>query len=48
MVKSLKKFGGAIIFYTVIFFGIIAIVSRVNYLGEENINVNEGVLAINK
>lgn len=48
MVKSLKKFGGAIIFYMVVFFGIIAIVSRVNYLGEKSVNINEGVLAINK
>lgn len=31
MIKSLKKFGGAVLLYAVIFFGIVAIASRVNY-----------------
>ena len=31
MIKSLKKFGGAVLLYAVIFFGIVAVTSRVNY-----------------
>ena len=34
MIKSLKKFGGAIMLYAVVFFGIVAIVSSVNTLNE--------------
>lgn len=33
MVKSLKKFGGAIMLYLVIFFGIVAICSSYELLG---------------
>ncbi len=36
MVKLMKKFGGAILLYAVIFFGIVAITSRVNALNQEN------------
>ena len=35
MMKSLKKFGGAIMLYAVIFFGIVAIASRINYFEED-------------
>ena len=31
MIKSLKKFGGAVLLYAVIFFGIVAVTSRVDY-----------------
>lgn len=48
MIKSLKKFGGAIMLYAVIFFGILAITSRMNYVGEENNVINDEVVAINK
>ena len=48
MMKSLKKFGGAILLYLVIFFGIVAITSRVNYIGQENSSVNDGVVAIQR
>ncbi len=42
MVKSLKKFGGAIMLYLVIFFGIVAICSRVNNMNQERkINIED-------
>ena len=47
MIKMMKKFGGAIMLYAVIFFGIVAIVSRVSYMNEGNA-INEEMIAINK
>ncbi len=47
MIKVMKKFGGAIMLYAVIFFGIVAIVSRVNYIHEGSTVTNE-MVAVNK
>ncbi len=47
MIKVVKKFGGALMLYAVIFFGIVAIVSRVNYLNQENSGGYESVVALN-
>ena len=46
MMKSLKKFGGAIMLYAVIFFGIVAIASSV--AGHDTEVVYEGVVAVNE
>lgn len=46
MIKEMKKFGGAILLYAVIFFGIVAIVSRVNYMNESCVNSTD-LVAIN-
>ena len=48
MMKSLKKFGGAIMLYAVIFFGIVAITSRINLAKEDMSNTYEKVVAVNK
>ena len=48
MMKSLKKFGGAIMLYAVIFFGIVAIASSVNLAGHDTEAVYEGVVAVNE
>ena len=48
MMKSLKKFGGAIMLYAVIFFGIVAITSRINFAKEDMSNTYEKVVAVNK
>ena len=48
MVKILKKFGGALMLYAVIFFGILAITSRINYVEGENIITNDEVVAFQK
>ena len=48
MMKSLKKFGGAIMLYAVIFFGIVAIASSVNLAGHDTEVVYEGVVAVNE
>lgn len=47
MKKVLVEFGGAILLYTVIFFGIIAISSRISYINSVNNNTNN-LVAINK
>ena len=47
MVKSLRKFGGAIMLYLVIFFGIVAICSRVNNMNQESEVGVDSTLAIN-
>ena len=47
MIKSLKKFGGAIMLYAVIFFGIVAIVSRVNTMNEAGFDKTEVPIAYN-
>lgn len=48
MMKSLKKIGGAIMLYAVIFFGIVAIASSVNLAGHDTEAVYEGVVAVNE
>lgn len=48
MVKSLKKFGGALMLYAVIFFGILAIASRINYVEGHNTIMNDEVVAFQK
>ncbi len=48
MLENAKKFGGAIMLYMVIFFGIIAIVSRIDCLKNESKNFNEGIIAFKK
>lgn len=48
MMKSLKKFGGAIMLYAVIFFGIVAIASSVNLAQKDTQNTYEGVIAVNE
>lgn len=48
MMKSLKRFGGAIMLYAVIFFGIVAIVSRVNLAQPNTQSTYEGVMAVNE
>ena len=45
MVKVMKKFGGAIMLYMVIFFGIVAIVSRVGYMNESLHSISDATLA---
>ena len=47
MKKVLVEFGGVILLYTVIFFGIIAISSRVSYINNVNDNTNN-LVAINR
>jgi len=47
MKKVLVEFGGAILLYIVIFFGIIAISSRVSYINNISDNTNN-LVAINK
>ncbi len=47
MLEVFKKFGGAIMLYAVVFWGIVAICSNVNYVNQENeVNLDEKV-AIN-
>ena len=48
MVKVFKKFGGAILLYVVVFFGIVAISSRLNHLHETDFKQMDGVIAINQ
>lgn len=48
MVKSLKKFGGALMLYAVIFFGILAIASRINYVEGDKAIINDEVVALQK
>ena len=48
MIKSLKKFGGALMLYAVIFFGVIAVTSRINYVEYDNQMGNEEVVALQK
>ena len=48
MIKSLKKFGGAIMLYAVIFFGIVAIVSSVNLAHKDTNITYKGVIAVNE
>ena len=47
MIKSLRKFGGAILLYAVVFFGIVAIVSRINTMNEGGVDKKEVPVAYN-
>mgnify|MGYP005810398473 CR=1 FL=1 len=47
MMKVMKKFGGALMLYAVIFFGIVAICSRVNGLNQESEEVIDYTVAVN-
>lgn len=47
MKKILGEFGGAILLYAVIFFGIVAISSRVSYINEKTEDTSN-IVAFNK
>lgn len=47
MKKVVTEFGGAIILYIVIFFGIIAITTRVTQINNDN-TTNKAVVMVNK
>ena len=48
MVNVLKKFGGAIMLYAVIFFGIVAICSRVSHVNQDFLSTYEEMVAIHE
>ena len=48
MVKVFEKFGGAIFLYAVIFFGIVAIASRVGVQNQASDGASDEVIALNQ
>ena len=48
MVNVLKKFGGALMLYAVIFFGIVAICSRVSDVNQDFSSINDEMVALHE